>query len=238
MQFLPSVTVVCDVCKGQRFNAETLEIRWKNHTIADVLSLTVDDALALFENIPKLKRILQTMVDAGLGYVGLGQPSTTLSGGEAQRIKLSKELHRPQTGNTLYIMDEPTTGLHLHDVSLLLTAMQRLVTRGNTVVVIEHHGDIIQAADHIIDMGPNGGSGGGQLVATGTPEEVAKRDTPTVHFLQSLRNHEQGATVPESSVADSMVWVDENPFLIVEGAAQNNLKEVSGSYSPQSTHRD
>ena len=186
MQFLPPVAVDCEVCKGRRFNAETLEITWKGHTIADVLVMTVAEAHEAFSAIPKIARILSTLVEVGLGYLPLGQPSTTLSGGEAQRVKLASELQRPGTGQTLYLLDEPTTGLHFSDVALLLAALQRLVDRGNSVVVVEHHTDIIRCADHLIDLGPEGGAAGGRIVGTGTPEEVARLDTPTGRVLAEL----------------------------------------------------
>jgi excinuclease ABC subunit A len=174
MHFLPDVFVTCEVCAGRRFNRETLEICYKGKTIADVLEMTVDEALEFFSNIPMIKRKLETLHEVGLGYVHLGQPATTLSGGEAQRIKLATELSRRSTGRTLYILDEPTTGLHFHDVKMLLRVLGRLVDRGNTVLVIEHNLDVVKTADHIIDLGPKGGDEGGRVVATGTPEEIAR----------------------------------------------------------------
>ena len=173
MHFLPDVYVECDVCKGKRFNRETLEVKYKDKSIADVLDMTVDEALDFFSALPKLKKRLQTLQDVGLGYVKLGQPSTELSGGEAQRVKLATELSKQATGKTIYILDEPTTGLHSDDVRKLLEVLQRLVDAGNTVVVIEHNLDVIKCADHLIDLGPEGGDGGGTIVVTGTPEEVA-----------------------------------------------------------------
>ncbi|HEX5565078.1 MAG TPA: excinuclease ABC subunit UvrA, partial [Sporosarcina sp.] len=173
MHFLPDVYVPCEVCHGKRYNRETLEVRYKGKNIADVLDMTVEDALEFFENIPKISRKLQTIVDVGLGYVKLGQPATTLSGGEAQRVKLASELHRRSNGKTFYILDEPTTGLHAHDISKLLVVLQRLVETGNTVLVIEHNLDVIKTVDHVIDLGPEGGDKGGQIIVTGTPEEVA-----------------------------------------------------------------
>lgn len=174
MHFLPDVYVPCEVCHGKRYNRETLEVKYKDKNIAEVLEMTVEDALCFFENIPKIKRKLQTIYDVGLGYIQLGQPATTLSGGEAQRVKLASELHRRSTGRTLYILDEPTTGLHVDDIARLLKVLQRLVDNGDTVLVIEHNLDVIKAADYIIDLGPEGGDGGGQIVAAGTPEEVAQ----------------------------------------------------------------
>ena len=173
MHFLPDIFVPCEVCKGKRYNRETLEVRYKGKNIADVLDMTVDEGVEFFSALPKLKRRLQTLQDVGLGYVKLGQPSTELSGGEAQRVKLATELSKQATGKTIYILDEPTTGLHSDDVRKLLEVLQRLVDAGNTVVVIEHNLDVIKCADHLIDLGPEGGDGGGTIVVTGTPEEVA-----------------------------------------------------------------
>ncbi|MBM4760835.1 excinuclease ABC subunit UvrA [Bacillus sp. B15-48] len=173
MHFLPDVYVPCEVCHGKRYNRETLEVKYKGKSIADILDLTVEDALEFFSNIPKIKRKLQTIHDVGLGYVTLGQPATTLSGGEAQRVKLASELHRRSTGKTLYILDEPTTGLHVDDISRLLVVLQRLVENGDTVLVIEHNLDVIKAADYITDLGPEGGDKGGMIVAAGTPEQIA-----------------------------------------------------------------
>jgi len=173
MHFLPDVYVPCEVCKGKRYNRETLEIKYKGKTIADVLDMTVSEALSFFENIPAVRRKLAILQDVGLGYIRLGQPATTLSGGEAQRIKLSTELSKRATGRTLYILDEPTTGLHFADVHRLLEVLNRLTDAGNTVIVIEHNLDVIKCADHVIDLGPEGGDEGGQVVAVGTPEELA-----------------------------------------------------------------
>jgi excinuclease ABC subunit A len=174
MHFLPDVYVPCEVCKGKRYNRETLEVRFRGQTIADVLEMTVEDALTFFENQPRVRQKLETMNDVGLGYIHLGQSATTLSGGEAQRIKLATELSKRDTGRTLYILDEPTTGLHFEDVRVLLNVLHRLVDRGNTVLVIEHNLDVIKTADWIIDLGPEGGTRGGTIVAAGTPEEVVK----------------------------------------------------------------
>ncbi|HSM12155.1 MAG TPA: ATP-binding cassette domain-containing protein, partial [Lysobacter sp.] len=173
MHFLPDVYVACDACKGQRYNRETLEIRYKGRNIHEILEMTIEDALEFFANVPVVKRKLQTLMDVGLSYVRLGQNATTLSGGEAQRVKLAKELSKRDTGKTLYILDEPTTGLHFHDIAQLLGVLGRLRDHGNTVVVIEHNLDVIKTADWIVDLGPEGGSGGGRLVAEGTPETVA-----------------------------------------------------------------
>lgn len=174
MHFLPDVYVPCEVCHGKRYNRETLEVRYKGKNISDILDMTVEDAVEFFENIPKIKRKLQTIFDVGLGYITLGQPATTLSGGEAQRVKLASELHRRSTGRSLYILDEPTTGLHVDDIARLLAVLQRLVENGDTVVIIEHNLDVIKAADYIIDLGPEGGDRGGTIVATGTPEAIAE----------------------------------------------------------------
>ncbi|HHD6028191.1 TPA: excinuclease ABC subunit UvrA [Streptococcus pyogenes] len=185
MHFLPDVYVPCEVCHGRRYNSETLEVHYKGKNIAEVLDMTVDDALVFFSAIPKIARKIQTIKDVGLGYVTLGQPATTLSGGEAQRMKLASELHKRSTGKSLYILDEPTTGLHTDDIARLLKVLERFVDDGNTVLVIEHNLDVIKSADHIIDLGPEGGDGGGQIVATGTPEEVAQvKESYTGHYLK------------------------------------------------------
>jgi excinuclease ABC subunit A len=187
MQFLPDVYVPCEVCHGRRYNREALEIKFKGASIADVLQMTVDEALRFFENIPALRNKLQTLADVGLGYIRLGQSATTLSGGEAQRIKLAKELSRRATGRTLYILDEPTTGLHFADIDRLLQVLNRLVDAGNTVVIIEHNLDVIKTADWIIDLGPEGGDAGGWVIAEGTPEQVAGMpQSYTGKFLQRV----------------------------------------------------
>jgi excinuclease ABC subunit A len=187
MHFLPDIYVPCDVCKGKRYNRETLEIKYKGKNIAQVLDMTVEDALEFFEPVPSIHRKLQTLMDVGLTYVRLGQAATTLSGGEAQRVKLSRELSKRDTGSTLYILDEPTTGLHFEDIRQLLDVLHRLRDGGNTVVIIEHNLDVIKTADWVVDLGPEGGSGGGQIIATGTPEEVAKnKKSHTGKFLAPL----------------------------------------------------
>jgi excinuclease ABC subunit A len=187
MHFLPDVYVTCEVCKGRRYNRETLEVKYKGRSISDVLEMSVSEAVEFFANIPPIARHMQTLSDVGLGYIKLGQPAPTLSGGEAQRIKLSSELHKRATGNTVYVLDEPTTGLHFEDIRKLLQVLQRLVATGNTVLVIEHNLDVIKTADHIIDMGPEGGDGGGEIVATGTPEEIAAHPTShTGRFLAEV----------------------------------------------------
>ena len=187
MHFLPDVFVTCDVCHGKRYNREALEVRYKNKTISDVLEMTVDEAVEFFENHPLIAGKLRTLQEVGLGYIRLGQPATTFSGGEAQRIKLATELSRRSTGRTLYVLDEPTTGLHTDDVKRLLSILQRLVDGGNSMVVIEHNLDVIKTADWIIDMGPEGGQNGGRIVATGTPEDVAKNaKSATGKYLKKI----------------------------------------------------
>ena len=187
MHFLPDIYVPCEQCHGKRYNRETLDIRFKGKTIADVLDMPVEEALEFFAHIPKIKRRLQTLHDVGLDYMRLGQPATTLSGGEAQRIKLAAELAKVATGRTLYILDEPTTGLHFADIQKLLEVLQRLVDAGNSVVVIEHNLDVIKTADRIIDMGPEGGEEGGRLMAAGTPEEIAAvEESYTGRFLRAI----------------------------------------------------
>lgn len=192
MHFLPDVYVPCEVCHGKRYNRETLEVTYKGKNIADILEMTVEDALQFFENIPKIKRKLQTIYDVGLGYMKLGQPATTMSGGEAQRIKLASELHRRSTGRSLYILDEPTTGLHVDDIARLLKVLHRLVENGDTVLVIEHNLDVIKSADYIIDLGPEGGDGGGTIIATGTPEEVAEaKQSYTGKYLKPILDRDR-----------------------------------------------
>ena len=184
MHFLPDVYVPCEVCKGARYNRETLEVKYKGKSIADVLDMTVDDAVEFFSAIPKIYKKMVTLQEVGLGYIRLGQAATTLSGGEAQRVKLATELARRSTGKTLYILDEPTTGLHAEDIRKLLDVLQKLVDGGDTVIVIEHNLDVIKVADHIIDLGPEGGNRGGTIVATGTPEQIAKvNESYTGKFL-------------------------------------------------------
>jgi len=185
MNFLPDVYVECETCQGKRFNRETLEIRYKGKSIADVLEMTINEATPFFENIPKIYRKLKTIQDVGLGYISLGQQSTTLSGGEAQRIKLATELSKRDTGNTFYILDEPTTGLHFEDIRVLMDVLNSLTDKGNTVLIIEHNMDVIKMADHIIDIGYEGGKGGGEVVATGTPEQIIKNTKSyTARFLK------------------------------------------------------
>ena len=187
MHFLPDVYVTCDECKGKRYNRETLEILYKGKTIHEVLDMTVEDALVFLDAVPVIARRLQTLMDVGLGYIKLGQSATTLSGGEAQRVKLARELSKRDTGKTLYILDEPTTGLHFHDIEQLLEVIHRLRDHGNTIVVIEHNLDVVKTADWIIDLGPEGGSGGGEIIATGSPEDlIGQEHSSTAQFLKNV----------------------------------------------------
>ena len=187
MHFLPDVYVPCEVCKGKRYNRETLEVKYKGKSIADVLLMTIEEAVEFFKAIPKIHRKLETLVEVGLGYVRMGQPATTLSGGEAQRVKLSSELAKRATGNTFYILDEPTTGLHFEDVRRLLAVLHRLVDQGNTVLVIEHNLDVVKTADWVVEMGPEGGNGGGQVIVVGTPEVVARCEASyTGQYLRAI----------------------------------------------------
>jgi excinuclease ABC subunit A len=185
MNFLPDVYVPCEECGGKRYNRETLEIYYRGKNISEVLDMPISEGVEFFNAVPRIRRVLETLADVGLGYLTIGQSSTTLSGGEAQRVKLARELSKIGTGDTLYVMDEPTTGLHFQDVKLLVDVIQKLVDKGNTVVVIEHNMDLIKAADHVIDMGPEGGARGGMVIAQGTPEEVANVDiSHTGKFLK------------------------------------------------------
>ncbi|PZO86955.1 MAG: excinuclease ABC subunit A, partial [Micavibrio aeruginosavorus] len=187
MHFLPDVYVTCEACKGKRYNRETLEVKFKEKSIADILDMTIEDAAQFFQAVPTIRRTMETLCEVGLGYIKVGQPATTLSGGEAQRVKLSKELSKRSTGKTLYILDEPTTGLHFEDVRKLMEVLHTLVDQGNTVVVIEHNLEVIKTADWVIDIGPEGGHKGGQIVATGTPEEIAKtKESYTGHYLKPI----------------------------------------------------
>ena len=193
MHFLPDVYVTCDLCKGRRYNRETLEIRYRGKHMADVLAMTVQEALSFFDAVPQLQRRLEILSEVGLGYIQLGQPATTVSGGEAQRVKLARELGKAATGRTLYLMDEPTTGLHFIDIEQLLLVLRRLTEAGNTVLVIEHNLEVIRAADWVIDMGPEAGKKGGRIVAEGTPEHVASApDSHTGRYLRELLNAESG----------------------------------------------
>jgi len=187
MHFLPDIYVECEECRGKRYNRETLEIKYKGYSIADLLKMTIEQAIEVLGNIPSVRQKLQTLIDVGLGYIELGQSATTLSGGEAQRIKLARELSKRSTGKTIYILDEPTTGLHFSDVQKLLDVLHRFVENGNTVVVIEHNLEVIKTADYLLDLGPEGGDGGGQIIARGSPEEVAA--TPKSYTGQYLKKY-------------------------------------------------
>ena len=207
MNFLPDVYVLCEVCNGRRYNQETLSVKFNGYSIADILDLPIEDALPVLKDIPAVNQKLQTLVDVGLGYVHLGQSATTLSGGEAQRMKLAKELSKRQTGKTLYLLDEPTTGLHFDDVRRLLEVLHRLTDLGNTVVIIEHNLDIIRNADYLIDLGPEGGEGGGRIVAQGSPEVVARnKDSHTGWFLaryyEGAENGSGAAALPPAELPD------------------------------------
>ncbi len=203
MNFLPDVYVPCEVCKGKRYNREALEIHYKGKSIADVLDMTVEEAMGFFANVPSIYNKMKTLNDVGLGYMRLGQPATTLSGGEAQRVKLSTELSKRATGRTMYLLDEPTTGLHFADVDRLLQVLQRLVDAGNTIVVIEHNLEVIKCADWIIDLGPEGGDAGGFVIAEGTPEEVAENEESfTGHFLRRMFGEE--ATIAQARLANQV----------------------------------
>ena len=190
MNFLPDIQVPCEVCHGKRYNRETLEVRFKGKNIADILDMTINQAVEFFENIPNILHKIKVLQDVGLGYIKLGQSSTTLSGGESQRVKLATELSKRDTGKTLYILDEPTTGLHFEDIRVLMNVLNRLVDKGNTVIIIEHNLDVIKTADYIIDLGPEGGNDGGQIVVTGTPEEVAVSNIgATAPFIKKELSH-------------------------------------------------
>ena len=200
MHFLPDVYVPCEVCKGARYNRETLEVRYKGKNISDILKMTVEEACDFFQAVPKIHRKLVTLLDVGLGYIHMGQPATTLSGGEAQRVKLAEELSKRSTGRTLYILDEPTTGLHFEDIKNLLGVLHRLVDQGNTMIVIEHNLDVIKTADWVVDLGPEGGTGGGQIIAMGSPEEVAQTDESyTGQFLKKLLKAKRAMAVVAAS---------------------------------------
>jgi excinuclease ABC subunit A len=235
MQFLPDVDVPCEVCEGRRFNQETLEVTWKGWSVAQVLEAPIERALEHFRAVPRLQRILQTLVDVGLGYVALGQPSDSLSGGEAQRVKLATELHRPATGRTLYLLDEPTTGLHAADILHLLACLQRLVDQGNTVLVVEHHPDVIFSADHLIDLGPEGGEAGGHVLAVGPPEVIAGLDSPTGRSLAALRQGLMSLSAPRMAANVPPLAADVPPVpysagtadrLEIRGARMHNLRNV------------
>jgi excinuclease ABC subunit A len=198
MHFLPDVYVPCEICKGKRYNRETLEVRYKGKNISEILGMTIEDAVEFFKNVPRINRKMQTLFDVGLGYMNLGQPATTLSGGEAQRVKLAAELYRRSTGKSIYILDEPTTGLHIHDIARLLEVLHRLVDNGDSVLVIEHNLDVIKTADYVIDLGPEGGSRGGLIIASGTPEEVIKvKGSYTGQYLKPVLERDLARTLAE-----------------------------------------
>jgi excinuclease ABC subunit A len=205
MHFLPDIYVSCDICKGKRYNRETLDISYKGKSIHEILEMTIEEARAFFDPVPVIARKLQTLMDVGLSYIKLGQNATTLSGGEAQRVKLSRELSKRDTGRTLYILDEPTTGLHFHDIEQLLRVLHRLRDHGNTMVVIEHNLDVIKTADWIIDLGPEGGDGGGEIVAVGTPTEVAaNKKSHTGRYLKSLLERHRKAHVNSIEIKEKI----------------------------------
>jgi excinuclease ABC subunit A len=198
MHFLPDVYVPCEICKGKRYNRETLEVKYKGKNISEILGMTIEEACEFFKNVPRISRKMQTLFDVGLGYMDLGQPATTLSGGEAQRVKLAAELYRRSTGKAIYILDEPTTGLHIHDIARLLEVLHRLVDNGDSVLVIEHNLDVIKTADYVIDLGPEGGSRGGMIIASGTPEEVVKvKGSYTGQYLKPVLERDRARTLAE-----------------------------------------
>jgi excinuclease ABC subunit A len=233
MNFLPDVYVPCEVCHGARYNRETLEVHFKGKTIADILDMPIEEAADFFAAVPAISRHLRTLVDVGLGYVRLGQPATTLSGGEAQRVKLASELQRRSTGRTVYVLDEPTTGLHFEDIRKLLAVLQGLVDKGNTVIVIEHNLDVIKSADWIVDMGPEGGSGGGIVVTEGTPEQVAADpDSYTGQFLAPvLAGHPAVEVAPPTATAEHTVATKASPRSKASGsrAAKSGGRTTSTS---------
>ena len=231
MHFLPDVYVPCEVCHGARYNRDTLEVTFRGKTIADVLEMSCEEALAFFADQPPIARHLQTLVDVGLGYIRLGQPAPTLSGGEAQRVKLASELTRRSTGHTLYVLDEPTTGLHFDDVRKLLDVLNRLVDQGNTVIVIEHNLDVVKSADWIIDLGPEGGDGGGRVVAEGTPEEVARsKASYTGEVLAPVLGIDRAAKTKTRKVAASAArGVRAGPRTALDGAARTRRRKVGAS---------
>jgi excinuclease ABC subunit A len=234
MNFMPDVYVQCEVCGGRRYNQETLAVKFHGHSIADILDLTIEDALTVLSNVPQLKQKLQTLVDVGLGYVHLGQSATTLSGGEAQRMKLARELSKRQTGRTLYVLDEPTTGLHFDDVRKLLEVLHRLTDLGNTVIIIEHNLDVIRNADWILDLGPEGGEDGGRLVAEGRPARVAaKAESYTGQFLQRYYTSSNGRLEPvlDDDNLAQLAIVSGGSFPCANGSRSNGGVAKNGSSS-------
>ena len=243
MHFLPDVYVPCETCKGARYNRETLEVRFKGRSIADILEMSVEEALEFFAKIPKIRRRLQTLHDVGLDYIKLGQPATTLSGGEAQRVKLASELSKVATGKTLYILDEPTTGLHFADIEKLLETLQRLVDGGNTMVVIEHNLDVIKQADWVIDLGPEGGEAGGELVAVGTPEDVARRRGELHRPVPPPRSAGAGGGGCVSELAESEHRSGYNRAAVARGPCCGDLRAIlivahSGAAAPRRPGRE
>jgi excinuclease ABC subunit A len=240
MNFMPDVYVQCEVCGGRRYNQETLAVKFHGHSIADILDLTIEDALTVLANVPQLKQKLQTLVDVGLGYVHLGQSATTLSGGEAQRMKLARELSKRQTGRTLYVLDEPTTGLHFDDVRKLLEVLHRLADLGNTVIIIEHNLDVIRNADWIIDLGPEGGEDGGRLVAEGRPAKVASiADSYTGQFLRRYYTSSNGHLEPVDEDEDltRLAIVSGGSFPCATGSGTNGAASKNGSGTKKSAPR-
>jgi excinuclease ABC subunit A len=230
MNFMPDVYVQCEVCNGRRYNQETLAVKFHGHSIADILDLTIEDALTVLANVPQLKQKLQTLVDVGLGYVHLGQSATTLSGGEAQRMKLARELSKRQTGRTLYVLDEPTTGLHFDDVRKLLEVLHRLVDLGNTVIIIEHNLDVIRNADWIVDLGPEGGEDGGRLVAEGRPAKVAATsESYTGQFLKRYYGSANGHLEPVEEDATKPAIVSGGSFPSANHASANGSHPAAGA---------
>jgi len=244
MNFLPDVYIECEECKGTRYNRETLEVKYRGKSISEVLDMTVEEAAEHFENIPAIKNKLETLNKVGLGYIKLGQSSTTLSGGEAQRIKLTRELSKKGTGKTIYLLDEPTTGLHFHDVKKLITVLNGLVAKGNTVVVIEHNLDVIKSADHIIDLGPEGGNAGGEIIATGTPEEVAQvQESYTARFLAPRISTNASYLEMDAEETIDAIYEDSEEFdsdyeeFEEEAAEDNEEFEKPGQNSEQFKHK-
>jgi excinuclease ABC subunit A len=241
MNFLPDVYVECETCRGRRYNPETLEVKYGGKSIAEVMAMTVSEALDFFEHVPRIKRKLKTLASVGLGYIRLGQQSTTLSGGEAQRVKLAKELSRPGTGSTIYLLDEPTTGLHFEDIRYLLNVLRALVKKGNTVVVIEHNMDVVKVADHVIDLGPDGGDAGGHILFSGTPEAMSEADTSTAGFLKeelerSLRAVDESEEMvleddPEGDDDDDVDGLGEDPDV------DEDIDDVEEEKSPSGDER-
>jgi excinuclease ABC subunit A len=226
MHFLPDVYVPCEVCKGKRYNAQTLEVKYKGKTISDVLEMRVDEASAFFSAIPRIHNKLKTICDVGLGYIKMGQPATTLSGGEAQRVKLATELSRRSTGRTFYVLDEPTTGLHFADIHKLLEVLQRLVQTGNTVLVIEHNLDVIKTADYLIDLGPEGGDRGGTVVAVGSPEEIARNEASyTGQYLVPVLQDER-AVGHRHADAQSVEALERENLRVLDDLAKGNRVAV------------